>query len=268
MALTRLDCFFHKGSSVTEESSSFVALNPRTRPGEMVWAGSCAARVSLGNQVACKLALQHFVDGVLEYLDSPDDTAGSDQTESCLRVLESAFKNANSSVYSFGHKLAAGGRMAASLLGLVIEDNSIAVGRVGAASAYLARRGELFPFFEPPDPEAAPEALVGSQSMVSVELASVPIEEGDLIFAFSREISSSLERQLLEEVENIASSLDGMVFGSGGLPKSQGQFQNEQGNWKNPCDRIIRQLYPSGNEPEFAMMIVIGPKTIYLQQAA
>ena len=63
-------------------------------------------------------------------------------------LIIDVIKNANESVYSFGHKLAAGGRMASSLLGIVIEENTIAAGRVGAGSAYLYREGDLFSFFE------------------------------------------------------------------------------------------------------------------------
>lgn len=67
-----------------------------------------------------------------------------------LELLEKAFKAADDSVYQFGHKLAAGGRLSTSLIGLVIEKNLIAAGRVGHGNAYLCREGEVFPFFLKP----------------------------------------------------------------------------------------------------------------------
>jgi serine/threonine protein phosphatase PrpC len=65
-----------------------------------------------------------------------------------LRLLEYAFKNANHSVYTFGHKLAAGGKMAASLLGLALVNDVLTVGRVGDGIGYLVRNGHVFQFFQ------------------------------------------------------------------------------------------------------------------------
>ena len=250
MSLTHFDCYFYRGQDATIDTSSFVALNPTRKPASVVIAGASAMKESLGSQVACRLALEHFVDGVLEFFDGAHDeskAAGNDDIpEISLEVLEVAFKRANSSVYDFGHKLRAGGRMSASLLGLVIENNTIAAGRVGPGSAYLYRSGELFPFFEHnvevTDP-ANIESYVGANSVVPVELASVPIEESDRILVFSNYLSDEQERSLLGTVEQMElTSVD-------------------------PCQYVVDHIFDDTEELAFSMVGKIGPETIYLSKA-
>lgn len=237
MTLTRIDCQFFRNKAA--ESASFAALNPASKPGSIVAAGASAGRESLGGQVAYKLALEHFVDGVLEYFDtSISNGVSSDIT---LEVLESAFRRANTSVYQFGHQLAAGGRLAASLIGIVIENNVVATGRVGNGSAYLYRGSELFPFFE--QRIAGTEVYIGSNSVVSVELASVPIEESDTIFVFSESLTPELEGDLLD-------FLDGADLRSSRL-----------------CDEAVGYLFPEIAGISFGMVLGVGPDTIYLSEA-
>ena len=118
MGLTRLGCHRFRGEKAAHDVSSFVALNPLAHPSCLVFAGSSAARESLGSQVAYKLAIDYFVSGIQTYF--ADQSGAAKGEEKVVKALEEAFRAANSSVYSFGHKLSAGGRMAASLLGVVI----------------------------------------------------------------------------------------------------------------------------------------------------
>ena len=252
MSLTRIDCNIYRGPEASAETSSYVALNPTRKPGSLVVACSSAARDSIGSQVACKLSIEHFLHGVLEYFETPiemsrpDGIEGYDakDTEISLEVLEAAFRNANSSVYSFGHQLAAGGRMAASLLGLVVEDNVVAAGRVGGGTAYLFRRGELFPFFEATPKAGSNETYVGSNSLVTVELASVPIEEGDILVAFSSALSLQDEGELIKALDKVP---------------SQGSIAAEG---------LARELFPESRKLAFCLCAIIGPNTIYLDQLA
>lgn len=211
--------------------------------------GACAAKNSIGSQVACKLSLEHFTEGVLEFFDRRDSQAGENgdrplSGEVSQDVLEAAFKRANASVYDFGHKLAAGGRMAASLIGIVIEDSVIAAGRVGPWSAYLHRSGTLYPFFD--EGKKEPETLdgfVGAQSLVTVETASVPIEESDMIIVFSSMLDHEKEVELSKIVEGI-------------------NFSDLK-----PCQSLSAQLFPDAEKVAFAMLARIGPDAIYLSNA-
>ena len=266
MSLTRLDCSFFRAAGLTSETAAYVAVNPSLRPGSLVLSGATAVRDSIGSQVACKLALEHFVEGVSSYCRAPEGessegaqpkSAASADSEKVLGLLENAFRTANNSVYQFGHQLAAGGRMAASLISLVIDSGFIAAGRVGAGGAYLCRLGELFPFFEASDRPAGPELLdgyIGAHSMVSVELASVPVCERDVVLVFSRALDVYQERELA-----------GLMY-----EVTFAQEETEPSRARRPycapleCEAVVRHLFGAGEEVAFAMMASVGPRVVYL----
>lgn len=203
MSLTKVDCDFFRGRSPATDTSSFVALNAGMSPGSLVVAGAWAVREGIGSQVASKLALEHFVQGVLGFYESGRKYVAIDgeepPAEVSLQVLETAFRTANSAVYEFGTKLAAGGRMCASLIGLVMEESTIAAARAGPGAAYLCRAGEVFPFFEERERKNEDPALgfyVGAQSLVSVELAAVPMQESDTVLVFPAALDAAQEECL------------------------------------------------------------------------
>lgn len=251
MSLTKIDCFLHRGRGADLDTSSYVALNPCQKPGSLVLAGASAARGNIGGQVACRLSLEHFVDGVFQYFlehvnSNGNGTASTaDSVEPSVEILESAFKRANSSVYNFGHQLAAGGRMAASLIGLVIERDIIAAGKVGTGHACLYRADEIFPFFDLADDAAATgkEGYVGENSLVSVELASVPSCEQDLVLLFS----ASLAAEQLQRMKLVLTELSSEPFVS--------------------CNEIGQRLIPIVDDMAFFSVARIGPETIYLKRA-
>lgn len=245
MSFTRIDSHFFRGEAASYDTSSFIGLNPDKQPGSFVFAGATAARESLGGQVACKLALEQFVDGVLEYFNSLDQVGCVGDKEISVNVLETAFRRANTSVYQFGHSLAAGGRMAASLLGLVVEKNVVAAGRVGFGSAYLVRDGEAFPFFEAQQPGElmrSRSSFIGANSLVQVELSSIPIAEKDILVLFSDSLDPDKERVL-------------------GTFLAEYDFREGQ-----PCEDLCQYLFPDMIELSYAMVARIGPDTIYLSE--
>ena len=241
MSLTRIDCQFFQPEGTSSDESSFVAFNPSGMAGSLVIAAAHAARAGIGAQVACKLSLEHFTNGVLDYFGGD---AEGDDSEISLSVLESAFKKANTSVYNFGHKLAAGGRLAASLIGLVVEDNVIAAGRVGPSSAFLYRDGELFPFFdEDAEENVSEDDYVGAKSLVTVELASVPVQASDYIFAFNGFLNKAHEVKL----EQFAAELDELD--------------------EKDAQKCTSKLFGiSGPPGGFLMIAHIGPDAIYLSE--
>jgi hypothetical protein len=183
------------------------------------------------------------VDGALEFVEANPESVSGPGSEAGLQILESAFRKANSSVYTFGHKLAAGGRMAATLLGLVLQGELIAAGRAGGGGAYLYRNGELFPFFEggeSPTKTGVAEEVVGKNSLVSVELASVPAQEGDTIFVFGTALTPEMEGTLLDLVRD--TDFDA----------------------PNPCWEIAQFLFDSPDEVPVAMIARLGLSAIYL----
>lgn len=250
MSLTHINCHLFRGKNASIDSSSYVALNPAEHPGSLVLAGSCAAKDSIASQVACRLCLEHFVRGLTDFFEKLRQQNGARShdaqrlSELSQEALEAAFRNANSSVYNFGHKLAAGGRMAATLIGLVIEGGVISTGRAGGGSAYLYRHGELFPFFESKHltrlAEQSLDSYVGANSLVSVELASVPTQAADVIFLFSLTLDPLRERTL----SVLASELDLSM--------------------PNVSRYLAQQLFEDAEDVAFALTADLGPDTIYL----
>ena len=238
MSLTRLDCHFYQGKRINFDHSCFTAVNPDKTPGSLVIAGATAARESISSQVACKLAVERFVEGVfsffdLEYIDS------SDKSE---QILESAFRHANDQVYHFGHKLAAGGRTAASLVGVVIQDDVISAGRVGGGAVYLFRDGEVMPFFAEQAGHTVLDSYLGAQPLVSVDIASIPAHESDQVYVLSEELNDD-SQTLLARISSESS------------PKGF-----------DPCEDIVHSIYREHEEVGFIAHAQIGPEAIYLDK--
>ncbi len=256
MPLTRLDCHIYRGPKASLDHSAYTAINPNSQPGSLVVGLSSVLRGGLGSQVACKLSLEHYLESVLNFFGENqrvDQTSVegeqlilrlSDRDELSLRALETAFKNANKGVYDFGHKLAAGGKLAASLLGVVIINSTVATARVGNGSVYLYRGEELFPFFVEKDGGSAlpllAEAAIGSNSLVNVELASVDVEPGDSLIVISERISKAEELAISQDLSN-------KVF-----------------SFANPAQFIAKKLFPAVDNLAMVMCIKFGAEAIYL----
>ena len=243
MALTRIDCELYRGDSASPDNSSYSIFNPLKLPGSLVAATALAARKGVGSQVGCRLALDHSGDGVLDFYEKPSANLGADPTiEPGLALLEYAFRHANDAVYNFGHKLAAGGRLAASFLALSIENTNAVLGRVGRGSGYLYRGKELFPFFAG-ESEGATELstnYLGEHSAVSVALASVPVRAEDILLLFPFSLSRDAEVKLLRLLE-----------------KGKGDFQGL-------CGMLCQAVFPEPAALPFGITVQIGPEAIYL----
>ncbi len=244
MTITHIDCYQYRGQNANLDTSSYVTFNPDATPGSVVLAGARAVRQSIGSQVACRLSIEHFTEGILEhYADKQAQAPTSSREDSSLKALESAFKRANKSVYTFSHSLAAGGRLAAAFIGLVLQDDFIAAGRVAGGGAYLLRQGELFPFFETNfDSDRSATEFLGSQSMVSVELASVGIEPEDILLVFSEELSPAEQTELLSLMNDI-------------------DFRTSL----NPALELSQFLFQDPKQLAFSILLKLGPQGIFLK---
>lgn len=221
MLLTKIDCDFFGIRRAGQQLSSYIALNPTLCPGNLVVAESSAVQETIGSQVACRVALEHFVDGVLRFFGDRDNVASENRAVLISEeVLEAAFKRANQAVYELGHKLAAGNRMAASLIGLVVQDQGVTAARVGGRGAYLVRGNKIFPFFDD-SAQGNKSSLIGAGKSVVVELASIALQPFDGIVIFSKALTvrelrrwNSLLPSFDWEVDGVAEKLRNIVFGS------------------------------------------------------
>ncbi|MCB0320116.1 MAG: protein phosphatase 2C domain-containing protein [Bdellovibrionales bacterium] len=244
--LPTVSCFAYRGEERTIESSNYTVFNPTGRPGSLALAGSCAARASVGGQVACRLALEHFSRSLLDYYASHPEEESVDAEEPSgfhQRALETAFRDANQSVYSFGHSLAAGGRLGALFLALVLRDGCFVSGRVGGGSAYLFREGELYSFFETPTRTTVEdeENFLGSRSVVAVDIANVPAEPGDQVYVFSEGLTPSGENELASLLE---------------------EFTTDR--VKNPVAQVCRFLFEAPSALGFGFGLYLGQNALFL----
>jgi len=247
MISSHTECLVFRGPERSLESSSYVFFNPVGEPGCTVMAGSCAAHESIGSRVACRLALAHFSQALLDYFTRNAPTKSRE--DSSVAAIENAFREANQSVYQFGHSLAAGGRLAAVFMSLVYIPNSdggasFCVGRVGSGPAYLLREGSLFPFFEAEKSlEQVPtENYLGTNSLVSVDIANVPVEPGDRVLLFSERLS-----------EGAVNDLE--VLLSDGRPPSS-------------IEEISHVLFNDPAQVGFSFSLQVGQPTVFLPVSA
>jgi hypothetical protein len=224
-------------------------------PANAVFVGAAGARDGLGSQVAFRLALDHFVEGVVTAEHSGDPVV----------LLEAGFRSANQGVYQFGHRLAAGGRLTASVLGAVVSSQAVAVGRVGIGTAFLVRRGSVYPFFEDgekvlltltetlddADPSRAREvACIGQNSLVDVELASVPVAPGDVVIVSSR----------FARAEDLAEASQVMAAVSAEEPPDA--------RLRELSREFFSRLLPDNASVAYGLIARVGPETIYLSEVS
>jgi hypothetical protein len=246
MALTKIDCQIYRSQGINPDRSLYAVFNPTKEPGSLVAAGTIAARENIGGQVACRLALEHFLNTILEQGEEVPSASCTvqEREDMCVEAIENAFRRANTSVYEFGHQLAAGGRMAASLIGFYVSERVVAVGRAGNVSAYLLRAGEICPFFTDSQSAQRETGFIGENSVVTVELSSIELREHDKIIAFP----SLLSAEQLARLKDIAFCL-----------AAGGQVQISQ---------MVADIYPDQTELPFILEAEIGPEVIYLGKAA
>lgn len=203
MSLTKINCFTYN-NSLTSKLSSSVMLDPLKKPGSFVMALSSPATSSLGAKVATKLALDNFIDGVLGFCEKIKDF---DDAKLSHEIVAQGFKNANRSVYDFGHKLSAGGRMKAYLTSLAVVNGVVSVAKVGGGGVYLYRDKKIYSFF---DEENSALDNVGENSRVSVEFSDIDLEEGDKVLLFSRKLTNmefDTCKRFLNKIEELNQAL-------------------------------------------------------------
>lgn len=270
MEITKIDLEIFRGDATSSESSAYVAVNPSSSPGSLVLGCATAVRESLGSQVGCKLTLEHFVDGVLEYFARPQ-SATAESTEGVTisaSVLERAIERSNRAVHEFGTKMAASGRVAASFLGLVVQDSTMAAARVGGGSAFLLRSGVLFPFFANEAEESAPTdsaslkfdrassgELIGTHPAVAVQLATVAVEPLDLVLVFSTQPTP-------QELENLEIAL-GKAY-----PLLENGVSADRYPTRVGIEGVVRTAFVNWDSLSLAAAARIGPQAIYLKELA
>ena len=183
MQSTHIECF-QLNKSYDGNSPLFSLFNPVKTPGKVALVCSKIGKNSIGGQVAKTLAFEHLTSNILNIYNEnlknilDKDTPGP--KINTISILEEAFKITNTSVYNFGHKLAAGGKLGASLLGMLINEDTVSVGRVNAGSVYLIRNKNIFPFFNNTQIEARNQ--LDKESEVSENVDNENLDKKENLF--------------------------------------------------------------------------------------
>lgn len=236
-SLTKIDCDFFRGASVAPGRASFVAINPTAKPGSLVMAGTSVIDDGIKGQVGCRLALEHFVEGVLDYY--AQGKRRREAADDSVAILEAGFKRANRSVFDFSQKMLASGKLTSSLIGVVIEDDFVSVGRVGFGGVYVYRGGEVAPFL---DSAGERPMMLGADATVQVQLATLGLEGCDEVIVVSRELSGI-------EAQSVAGCI-------------KGAEEDERLDLST-----IVGLFNDSRNLDFACRASIGPRAIYLERS-
>lgn len=237
MALTRIDYAFGQG----EPRGELSAVNPNGLPGSLLMAGASGGSSSIKAEVALRLALQRFTNTALDLFSGELERS----SDSNLELIESSFREANRAVFKFANRRDREW-FNSSLAAVLIDGSSACAGRIGRGSVYLYRGGELFSFFaiNPVPTESTPRGFfLGSDRLVSVDLASVPMRESDLIVLLSEPIDPVQEGEL-------SLFLQGLSAGSEDL-----------------AVKVVEGLVRRNGNLAFCQAASIGPDVIYLKKA-
>lgn len=167
------------GTSAPLASAIFLSLGLKPSP---VLAGVFeGVTVGLGSQIAVTMAR----DGVIT--EGPAAAASFAGTETeALEIVRSVFREANTRVYEYGHRMAAGGQVSAKGIVAVFDGERMSIGQAGECQSFLWRGGKLMPFFAESGTKERPsggvlERFVGANAKILVDLATVKVRDGDVL---------------------------------------------------------------------------------------
>lgn len=272
MDFTRLDCDLFRGGRSGGDVARCVACNPHAQPGRLAFVGSAVASRGLSNHGGHAMACESFLRGVQEFFEDGSKRSGAAQNapdeEWLVAGLERAFRAANSSVFGYAQRMGLGGSMAVSMLGVLIDRGQLSSARVGAASVYLFRNRQLFPFFEPPQGEAgagvgdyqefsasieaagAVRGALGTLAVVDMDVASIALCSGDMVAAFSRPLSALNETLLFEAFDTLASE---------GFPSRQ---------HTQVATRVCGEVFTEPDSLSFSLLLSVGQAGVFCARSA
>lgn len=275
MALTRLDCDLFRGGRSGGDVARCVACNPHAQPGRLAFVGSAVASRGSSSHAGHEMACESFLRGVQDFFDDGSMQAqrsasaeGASDEEWLVAGLERAFRTANSSVFGYAQRMGLGGSMAVSMLGVLVDRGQLSSARVGAASVYLFRNRQLFPFFEPPQGEAGAgvgdykefsestaagvvaRGALGTLAVVDMDVASIALCSGDMVAAFSRPLSALNETLLFEAFDTLASE---------GFPSQQ---------HTQVASRVCGEVFTEPDSLSFSLLLSVGQAGMFCARSA
>ncbi|MCB0323524.1 MAG: hypothetical protein KDD69_08120 [Bdellovibrionales bacterium] len=209
---------------------------------------------SITSQIAVQMSIRAIVEAATAHVETLPQVR---RAEGALAtdIIRSAFKEANRQVYEYAHKMRAGGRIAATGFVSVYDGRRFSVARVGGFESYIWRQGAFSPLYEPQQATAQTtpgilQRFIGANSQILVDLASVVVQEGDVLVVTSLPPSEALTRTASE------------ILGSCAGPQDAARRIAQRGFWLQAA---------VGSGPEYALeknifvaVLTVGRPTISL----
>jgi len=184
-------------SEETAFSFDFVSFSLDTQPSPLVVGCFEGGKAGIGSQIAVRMSREACVRVALEC-----------QSQEGLDIVRNVLSEANQQVYQYGHRMAAGGQIAARGVVGVFDGDKMYLGQVGSFGHYLWRNNALHPFYEPAkdEQEGVLTRFIGANAKVLVDLASVNLKNGDLVISTTLAAGAELEatiKELLQEQKSV-----------------------------------------------------------------
>jgi hypothetical protein len=217
-------CYF--GRDILSDEVNYRAFSGLGHADFSAIAISTARARNLSCQLASKLALEKYADVLF---NSVRRHRFHKKQERDPLILEDVFLQTNDYIYRFAHKLAAGGKTSASLVGVLWGPHAVSVARAASGSVFLVRDEQLFPFFD--DTMSVYDiAYLGVTHNPVLDFSSVQAKRGDLVLLFSERMSDILQRNLVHLIDRVSL------------------------HYKYP-DQLARWLFPRPEEQKFVVSI-------------
>jgi hypothetical protein len=181
-------------------AARYVSFSIGIDPGPVVFSFIEGGRSSITGQMSAKLATDSIVERIL------DGAAGHVRTLQSAQIIQGAFREANRQLYSYGAKMLGSGKLSASGITACFDGERFSVGRTGGYECYLFRGGRLVRFYESDSDDRnkfnpnAMDRLLGQNKQVLVDIASVKVEEGDVMVVTSFPYFPDLQTFIAEAI--------------------------------------------------------------------
>lgn len=174
--------YAYSQSDRRQPAMGFSSFSLLRRPAPLFFAFIEGTKLSVTSQIAVKMSLDAMCSSAM---DAPAEARSS-------HLIQSGFRSANKSVYGYGAKMLSAARIAATGFCGCFDGERFCLGRAGDYEGYLVRSGRVNRVYQPGSADekalAAGQALgriIGANKQIAVDLASVKVEQGDLLVVTS-----------------------------------------------------------------------------------
>ncbi len=190
------------------------------------------ARGSLTSQIAAQMSASSALAGVLSSLEAAPT---EDDVPRATAIVRRGIKSANADVYSYAHKMGAGGKVGATGFLSCFAGSRCSIARVGSYGVYACREGRVLELFEagPARSESGQDGVlqrfIGANAQVLVDLISLELASEDAIL-FTSQPAEALPFDEIASILSSRQSLQEQVKQVQAIQRSQALSPDKEGN--------------------------------------